>query len=95
MNKKWLAVGYGSGNACEILPLTINENWQHHLQSNLASSLASSNTLSQTDYEALHKNTIDRNYHQPTNGFIIDRVGQTKNETFEDQDIAFYKFLGN
>jgi len=94
VNKKWLAVGYGSGNACEILPLTINENWQHHLQSNLASSLATSNTLGQTDYEALHKNTIDRNYHQPTKGFIIDRVGQTKNESFEDQDITFYKFLG-
>lgn len=89
-----LAVGYGSGDAAEAIPLQVVPQWRTAAAKlGFAESLAGAHDLTRAQYEGLHDG-------QPTDdlpgdtGFVISRVGETYEDRFQDLGIDYYDFAG-
>jgi hydroxymethylglutaryl-CoA synthase len=91
-----IAVGYGSGDAAEALPLHAVPGWQeaaHRI--GFAEALSGALDLSQPQYEALHdrRDAADIDY-QPRNEFAIHRIGEKYDAAFQDLGVEYYEFVG-
>lgn len=90
-----LAIGYGSGDAAEVLPMRLVPGWQH-AASRIAfgNAFADAVDLDKRSYEALHDNgTLP---HQPEGSdFIISRVGDGQHPDFDDRGIEYYRFIAS
>lgn len=88
-----LAVGYGSGDAAEALPMRIRPDWReaaHRIQ--LRDSFEGARDLSEEDYACLHEHG-----HLATatagSEFLIDRVGCGSRGDFDDLGIEYYRYV--
>lgn len=90
-----LAVGYGSGDAAEALPMRLVENWQGAaMRIGFMEALAPRQTLSRSQYESLHDDGEARGLEDPDNGFVVEAVGDASNTAFSDEGIEYYRFVG-
>lgn len=90
-----LAVGYGSGDAAEAVPMTLVDNWQTAASRiGFSEALESWQALTQVQYENLHDNGVADGLENPDSGFQVDSVGDTTNPNFSDEGIEYYRFLG-
>ena len=90
-----LAVGYGSGDAAEALPMTLVDGWQRAASKiGFLDAMSPSQTLTQAQYESLHDTGRAEGIEDPIDGFLVDSVGDTSNPSFNDEGIEYYRFLG-
>ncbi len=90
-----VAVGYGSGDAAEALPLYAVRGWRHAAAKiGFADALAGAVDLTQSQYEALHdrRDAADIDY-LPRNEFAIHRVGEKYDAGFQDLGVEYYEFV--
>lgn len=89
-----LAVGYGSGDAAEAIPLFVPDGWQNAARRiRFAEALEGAVDLSKEQYELLH------DQHQlvgfdvmPPSGFHIGRVGDVNQTAFQDIGVDYYEY---
>lgn len=90
-----VAVGYGSGDAAEALPLRLVPGWQHAARRiGFAKALAGPIDLTQSQYESLHdrREAMGLRY-EPKNEFAIFRVGRQYEPGFQDLGVEYYEFV--
>lgn len=92
----WLtAIGYGSGDAAEALPLFLCEQWRLAAGNiRLKQAMEKAVVLDRVAYENLHDSgrLIGVNY-QPAQEFIISHVGQHYDRQFQDLGIEYYAYV--
>ena len=90
-----LTLGYGSGDAAEVIPFFMADGWKEATaRIHFGGAMRSAIDLDREQYEALHdgRRVTGLDY-VPSNEFIIDRVGGTDERHFSDLGIEYYKFI--
>ena len=90
-----VAVGYGSGDAAEAIPIYPVKGWEIAAQRiGLAKALENPIDLTRPQYEALHDgHTIPDINYSPHQEFIISHVGEQYEKGFQDLGVEYYKFI--
>ncbi|MGH1342234.1 MAG: hydroxymethylglutaryl-CoA synthase [Nannocystales bacterium] len=89
-----LAVGYGSGDAAEAIPMTVAAHWREAAAKlDFTASLQGAHDLTREQYEALHDGAAVDGLPEPP-GFVVSRVGETYDERFQDLGVDYYDFCG-
>lgn len=87
-----LAVGYGSGDAAEAIPMNFCPDWQTAAANiGFADALQDAVDLDQAAYEALHDGEVVPSLETPA-GFRIARIGQDYAPNFQDLGIEYYDY---
>lgn len=94
--KFWLAAGYGSGDAAEVIPMRVIPGWQTaagKIGFDLA--LKSVVDLGEKDYVALHAGEpVSESPRKPHAEFVIESVGTRAEPDFCDAGIAYHRYVG-
>ena len=91
---KILAVGYGSGDAAEAIPMQVVEGWEAAARKiGFESALDAAQNLTRSQYETLHDSGTAEGLLEPGNGFVIDTVGTSTNPELSDEGIEYYRFV--
>jgi hydroxymethylglutaryl-CoA synthase len=91
---KVLAVGYGSGDAAEAIPMTVAEDWRHAAGViGFKKALQPYQDLTRTQYENLHDTGTAQGLMEPEDGFVIQSIGSSANPNFSDEGIEYYRLL--
>jgi hydroxymethylglutaryl-CoA synthase len=92
--RKVLAVGYGSGDAAEALPMTVTKGWRQAAANiGFGAALEAHQDLTQAQYESLHDTGTAKGLHDPADGFVIQSIGSSANPKFSDEGIEYYRFV--
>ena len=94
-NEALLAIGYGSGDAAEVIPMHVSPSWRDAAAKiRFSESFEPAVDLTQSQYEDLHDHgnlgSLNFTSHK---AFVIDRVGEKEDKKFTDTGIEYYKFL--
>ncbi len=90
-----LTLGYGSGDAAEVIPFFMAEGWREAAAKiNFSAAMQLTLDLNQEQYEALHdgRQVYDLDY-VASNEFIIDYVGRSEDRQFTDLGIEYYRYI--
>lgn len=92
--QRWLAVGYGSGDAAEALPLRPVPGWRTAAARVVCSqALDNSVDLSAEQYAALHAGRHPAGLsHRPADEFVIESVGAGECAEYDDTGVAFHRY---
>ena len=89
-----IAIGYGSGDAAEALPLRVVDGWQEAAKRiGFRRALQGAVDLDQAQYEALHDG-VEGGEALPASApgrFVIDMVGATHSPEFQDIGLEYYR----
>ena len=90
-----LTLGYGSGDAAEVIPFFMAENWREAATKiHFADAMELTLDLNREQYEMLHDGRrvqgLDYVAH---NEFVIDRVGVNNERQFSDLGIEYYRYI--
>jgi hydroxymethylglutaryl-CoA synthase len=89
-----LAVGYGSGDAAEALPMRVMDGWREAASKiGFKAALDPRQDLTQVQYENLHDTGDAAGLMEPDDGFVIESVGTSSNPAFSDEGIEYYRYL--
>jgi hydroxymethylglutaryl-CoA synthase len=90
-----LTLGYGSGDAAEVIPFFMAENWREAAAKiRFADAMDLTLDLDQAQYEALHDGRQVRGLdYIARNEFIIERVGTADDRHFSDLGIEYYRYI--
>jgi hydroxymethylglutaryl-CoA synthase len=92
--KTMLAVGYGSGDAAEAIPIRVAADWrQAAARIHFTDALKGAVDLSKEQYEALHDGREVADLEASQRGFVISRVGQTHEPAFQDLGVEYYDYV--
>tara|TARA_B100000586_G_scaffold255975_1_gene218489 strand:- start:1518 stop:2168 length:651 start_codon:yes stop_codon:yes gene_type:complete len=94
-NKEALIIGYGSGDAAEVIPIIFREGWEKAVQiSPFSLAFKSFIDLSKEQYIKLRseKTTNGIDYHL-NNQFVVKKVGTEERDDFQDAGIEYYEYL--
>ncbi|MFK7912705.1 MAG: hydroxymethylglutaryl-CoA synthase [Pseudomonadales bacterium] len=91
--KQILTVGYGSGDAAEVIPMQFVPGWETAAaRIGFGAGLASEHTLSQQAYQALHDGEAPTEpLRQATDVFYIDHIG-SREQQYDDSGIEYYRY---
>ena len=91
-----LTLGYGSGDAAEVIPFFMAEDWREACAKiRFADAMQLTIDLSEAQYHALHDGRrVEGLDYVPRNEFIIDRVGEHNERHFADLGIEYYRYVG-
>jgi len=91
-----LTLGYGSGDAAEVIPIIVSDQWRTATESiRFAEAMDFSIDLTQRQYEYLHDGRrIDGLDYVARDEFVIDKVGRTDQRHFRDLGIEYYRYVG-
>jgi hydroxymethylglutaryl-CoA synthase len=88
-----LALGYGSGDAADALPMRVAANWkQAAAKLNVKKALLGSVDLTQEQYHSLHAGLPTALDYEPHREFVIHHVGDGTSPKIDDTGIDFYQF---
>ncbi|HUF20137.1 MAG TPA: hypothetical protein VMP00_05220, partial [Burkholderiales bacterium] len=89
-----LTLGYGSGDAAEVIPFIVSNRWREATAAiGFAKAMEFTIDLNREQYEALHDgHRVAGLDYLPRNEFIIDRVGRTDQRLFQDVGIEYYRY---
>jgi 3-hydroxy-3-methylglutaryl CoA synthase len=91
---KVLAIGYGSGDAAEAIPMTVVPGWRDAAAKiAFQAALDPCQDLTQTQYENLHDTGSARGLEAPEDGFVIQSIGSSSNPNFSDEGIEYYRLV--
>ena len=87
-----LTVGYGSGDAAEVMPMRFVDGWEQAARCiDFAGAMAGGRDLGPADYQALHGGAdLSRRHHRP-GVFYIDDIGSRRGH-FDDAGIEYYRY---
>jgi hydroxymethylglutaryl-CoA synthase len=86
-----LAVGYGSGDAAEAIPMRAVRGWEEAASRiRFRRALVDYQDLSRDQYESLHDTGDASGLSGPTEGFVIETVGTSSTAGFSDEGIEYY-----
>jgi hydroxymethylglutaryl-CoA synthase len=90
-----LTLGYGSGDAAEVIPFFMADGWREATaRIHFGDAMQLAVDLDREQYEALHDGRrVTGLSYVPRNEFVIDRVGGTDERHFADLGIEYYKFI--
>jgi hydroxymethylglutaryl-CoA synthase len=91
-----LTLGYGSGDAAEVIPFFMADGWREATAAiRFGDAIRHAVDITFDQYEALHagRKAKDLDY-LPVNEFVIDRVGRSDDRHFSDFGIEYYKYVG-
>jgi hydroxymethylglutaryl-CoA synthase len=92
---KVLAVGYGSGDAAEAIPMTIMDGWKDAAAAiGFEAALEPHQDLTREQYEVLHDTGTAPSLADPADGFVIESIGSNSNPRMSDEGIEYYRFVG-
>ncbi|HEX5765345.1 MAG TPA: hypothetical protein VFY27_07240 [Woeseiaceae bacterium] len=91
-----LTLGYGSGDAAEVIPFFAAGHWREAAASiRFAAAMELAVDLNREQYEALHDGKrVNGLAYIPQNEFIIDKVGHSDQRQFQDIGIEYYRYVG-
>ena len=90
-----LTLGYGSGDAAEVIPFFIADGWKEATRRiGFADAMQFAIDLTREQYIALHdgRRVTGLDY-VPNNEFVIERVGGSDERHFADLGIEYYKYI--
>jgi len=91
---KVLAVGYGSGDAAEAIPMRVVEGWEAAARRiGFEEALEAPQNLTRAQYESLHDSGTADGLREPDDGFVIDAIGTNTNPQLSDEGIEYYRYL--
>ncbi len=90
-----LTIGYGSGDAAEVIPMRVVDGWQD--QARLISferCFDGACDLDQSQYECLHDGGYPEQLSiEPRGEFVIDRIGKMECNDFDENGIEYYRYV--
>ena len=91
-----LTLGYGSGDAAEVIPFVIAEGWRQATSKiGFGKAMESAIDLDESQYIAMHDGRRATNLdYLPQQEFVIDKVGQSDERQFQDIGIEYYRYVG-
>jgi hydroxymethylglutaryl-CoA synthase len=94
-DRPMVAVGYGSGDAAESIPIIPVPGWERAAQRiALKQALSNPIDLSREQYEALHDGReVPGLDYAPRGEFMITHVGNCYDASFQDLGIEYYKYV--
>jgi hydroxymethylglutaryl-CoA synthase len=91
---KVLAVGYGSGDAAEAIPMQVVDGWEAAASKiGFEEALEGSQDLTRVQYEALHDSGTADGLQDPDDGFVIESIGTNTNPKLSDEGIEYYRYV--
>ncbi|MCA9668493.1 MAG: hydroxymethylglutaryl-CoA synthase family protein [Myxococcales bacterium] len=92
--QQFLAIGYGSGDAAEAIPIWAADNWQAAARRvDIGKALEGAIDLTREQYQLLHdEGRLEGVDYQPSGEFVIDRLGGRKETEFQDLGIEYYSY---
>ena len=90
-----LTLGYGSGDAAEVIPFFMADGWREaSARIGFATAMDHAIDLNFDQYEAMHAGRhVTGLAHLPKNEFVIDRVGRQEERHFSDLGIEYYRYV--
>jgi hydroxymethylglutaryl-CoA synthase len=90
-----LTLGYGSGDAAEVIPFIVAEGWRAATSKiQFGQSMEFAVDLNEDQYAALHAGRRPKNLDfLPSKEFVIDKIGRTDERQFQDVGIEYYKYV--
>jgi hydroxymethylglutaryl-CoA synthase len=91
-----LTLGYGSGDAAEVIPFFMADDWKQATRAiGFADAMSFTVDLNIDQYQALHDGRrVNGLEYAPRKEFIIDRVGHSSDRHFTDLGIEYYRYVG-
>ena len=91
-----LTLGYGSGDAAEVIPFYIADGWREATQAiGFGRVMDRAVDLNYEQYKLLHAGEIPTDLaYVPKNEFIVDHVGNAEERHFSDLGIEYYRYVG-
>ncbi len=90
-----LTLGYGSGDAAEVIPFIVADDWREATAAiGFADAMNFAVDLNEEQYAALHegKRAPGLDY-LPKDEFIIEKVGRSDQRQFQDVGIEYYRYV--
>lgn len=93
--QEWLALGYGSGDAAEALPMRVGSGWREAAaRINFEEALGTPSNLTRDEYLALHEgHTSQVAAVDARDEFVVDHIGTADGADFRDLGIEYYRFV--
>jgi len=89
-----LAVGYGSGDAAEAIPLQVVRGWEAAAAKiGFERALGGAVELTQEQYEKRHDGKAVDIPYTPSGEFVVERVGERTTGDFQDIGIEYYRYV--
>ncbi len=90
-----LTLGYGSGDAAEVIPFFMADGWRKAAAKiRFADAMKFAIDLDRQQYEALHDGRhLDGLDYVARNEFVIDRIGHSDDRHFTDLGIEYYRYI--
>ena len=90
-----LTLGYGSGDAAEVIPMRMTDTWREAAKLiNFSKSMEFTIDLNKKQYEAIHQGRCPEELkHSPKDEFIIDKIGEDNSREFQNLGIEYYKYI--
>jgi hydroxymethylglutaryl-CoA synthase len=91
-----LTLGYGSGDAAEVIPFIVADSWREaSSRIGFGNAMELAVDLNAAQYEALHdgRRVTGLDY-LPSHEFVIEKVGHTDQRQFQDLGIEYYRYVG-
>ena len=90
-----LTLGYGSGDAAEVIPFYIADGWRDATAAiGFADAMSLAVDLNYEQYAALHDGRrVSGLDYLPSNEFVIDSVGHSDDRHFTDLGIEYYRYI--
>jgi hydroxymethylglutaryl-CoA synthase len=90
-----LTLGYGSGDAAEVIPFFMAEGWKEATRKmRFSEGLEFAIDIDFEQYKALHDGRrVEGLDYEPSNEFVIDGVGTADERHFADLGIEYYKYI--
>ena len=91
-----LTLGYGSGDAAEVIPFVVAEDWRQATSKiGFGKAMELAIDLDESQYTAMHDGRRATNLdYLPQQEFVIDKVGQSDERQFQDIGIEYYRYVG-
>jgi len=90
-----LTLGYGSGDAAEVIPFIVADDWREATSNiRFRESLSVAVDLTEAQYVAMHDGrSVSGLTYQPSDEFVIERVGRHDERHFQDFGIEYYRYV--
>ena len=95
VGEELLTLGYGSGDAAEVIPFIVAEGWRAATDKiKFGQSMEFAVDLNEDQYAALHSGRRPKDLdYLPRKEFVIDKIGRTDERQFQDLGIEYYKYV--
>jgi hydroxymethylglutaryl-CoA synthase len=89
-----LALGYGSGDAAEAMPMQVVSSWADAAtRIGFAKAMESAVNLTRAEYEALHSGMGGARRVTARDEFVIDHVGRSTAPEYADEGVEYYRYV--